>query len=99
MLLIVTLVSGMLLTPLMANAQYASPQPAHSYEDLAFVNPSAVRPEATSAVDASHSPATPEGEPAPRGALLGDPDAPVTLKIYADYQCPHCRAFHRDIEP
>ncbi|HVL22506.1 MAG TPA: thioredoxin domain-containing protein [Thermomicrobiales bacterium] len=33
------------------------------------------------------------------GATLGDPDAPVTMAIYADYQCPHCGGFHRTAEP
>lgn len=98
-LLSISLASGALLSPLTATAEYASHQPVHSYEDLTFVNPSAVRSEATPSVDAGHTLATPEDEPAPRGALLGDPDAPVTLEIYADYQCPHCRAFHHEIEP
>lgn len=34
-----------------------------------------------------------------RGYILGDPAAPNTLQLYADYRCPHCRAFHTDIEP
>lgn len=33
------------------------------------------------------------------GYILGDPQAPNTLQVYADYRCPHCRVFHRDIEP
>lgn len=33
------------------------------------------------------------------GYILGDPDAPNTLQVYADYRCPHCRVFHTDIEP
>lgn len=33
------------------------------------------------------------------GYIVGNPDAPVTLQIYADYQCPHCRSFASDIEP
>jgi protein-disulfide isomerase len=48
--------------------------------------------------EASH-----EASPAPvselTGYLVGDPEAPVTLQIYADYQCPHCRSFFNDIEP
>lgn len=33
------------------------------------------------------------------GYILGDPDAPNTLQVFADYRCPHCRIFHADIEP
>jgi len=47
--------------------------------------------------------ASPEASPAAdvelRGYIVGDPDAPVTLQIYADYQCPHCRSFYNNIEP
>lgn len=46
--------------------------------------------------------ASPNASPVPidiRGYILGDPDAPHTLQIYADYRCPHCRAFSVDIEP
>lgn len=30
---------------------------------------------------------------------MDDPEAPITLQIYADYQCPHCRAFFNNVEP
>lgn len=47
--------------------------------------------------------ASPEASPVAtgelRGFLVGAPDAPVTLQIYADYQCPHCRTFATMIEP
>lgn len=47
--------------------------------------------------------ASPEASPAATaeltGYFVGDPDAPVTLQIYADYQCPHCRTFAQEIEP
>lgn len=54
--------------------------------------------------------ATPEASPAAtpeieldlddlHGYILGDPDAPNTLRLYSDYRCPHCRVFHTDIEP
>lgn len=33
------------------------------------------------------------------GATLGDPNAPVTLIIYADYQCHFCREFHEESYP
>lgn len=47
--------------------------------------------------------ASPQASPAATaeltGYLVGDPAAPVTLQIYADYQCPHCRNFAQTIEP
>jgi protein-disulfide isomerase len=47
--------------------------------------------------------ASPQASPAATteltGYLVGDPDAPVTLQVYADYQCPHCRSFATTIEP
>lgn len=48
---------------------------------------------------------TPEASPASEpqqsytGAVLGDPNAPVTMVIYADYQCPYCRLFASETEP
>lgn len=33
------------------------------------------------------------------GRILGNPDAPVTLVEYADYQCPFCGAFSKEIMP
>ncbi len=60
--------------------------------------------------DLSAQTATPEATPGAtptveldledlRGYILGDPEAPNTLQVYADYRCPHCRVFHTDIEP
>lgn len=55
--------------------------------------------------------ATPESSPAATpmatphmstdvtGYVLGDPDAAHTLTVYADYRCPHCRNFSKEIEP
>jgi protein-disulfide isomerase len=33
------------------------------------------------------------------GRSLGDPAAPVTLTVWADFQCPACRSFTTDVEP
>lgn len=30
---------------------------------------------------------------------LGNPDAPNTIVVYSDYQCPHCQDFFFDIQP
>jgi protein-disulfide isomerase len=33
------------------------------------------------------------------GLALGDPGAPLTLEIFADFQCPYCVAFSGSVEP
>lgn len=42
-------------------------------------------------------------EPHPRpmedGRAMGDPNAPVTIEVYEDFQCPACRDFTEQIEP
>jgi protein-disulfide isomerase len=42
-------------------------------------------------------------EPHPRpmedGRAMGDPNAPVTIEVYEDFQCPVCRDFSEQIEP
>lgn len=45
-----------------------------------------------------------DGTPTPATEPLapprrGDADAPVTLAVYVDFACPHCRSFHRDTVP
>lgn len=83
------LCASLLMSP--AAAQIATPD----LSEITFVNPSFVNDmSATPAADA-----TPAVDGEAHGGILGDPDAPVTLRIYADYQCPHCRNFHAIIEP
>lgn len=33
------------------------------------------------------------------GQTMGDPNAPVTLQVYSDFQCPACRVFAEETEP
>lgn len=42
---------------------------------------------------------TPEARPMVDGKALGDPNAPVTIEVYEDFQCPACRNFTHDVEP
>ncbi|MGE3961119.1 MAG: DsbA family protein [Dehalococcoidia bacterium] len=40
-----------------------------------------------------------EHEAPVNGTTIGNPDAPVRIIEYGDYQCPFCKAFWEDIEP
>lgn len=42
---------------------------------------------------------TPAALPNPDGLSLGDANAPVTIDIFEDFQCPACRSFTESIEP
>ncbi len=50
---------------------------------------------------AAHLVAPPEPTPASpaSGTALGSADAKVTIDVYADYQCPNCRAYAEQVEP
>jgi len=34
-----------------------------------------------------------------QGVVSGDPDAPITIMEFADYQCPSCQAFAQQVKP
>lgn len=42
---------------------------------------------------------TPVPRPQADGRQLGDPNAPVLIEVYEDFQCPGCGAFTQSIEP
>jgi protein-disulfide isomerase len=42
---------------------------------------------------------TPRDLPNPVGRQLGNPDAPVVVEVFEDYQCPACGLFTETIEP
>lgn len=42
---------------------------------------------------------TPEARPLANGKELGNPDAPVLVEVWEDFQCPACRTYSTDIEP
>ncbi|UCD98718.1 MAG: DsbA family protein [Chloroflexota bacterium] len=42
---------------------------------------------------------TPIERPMADGRALGDPNAPVKIEIYEDFQCPACKNFSEQIEP
>lgn len=42
---------------------------------------------------------TPRAHPMAEGAAMGDPNAPVTLEEFSDFQCPACRSWYQTVEP
>ncbi len=44
------------------------------------------------------TPVTGHTHPRPNGASVGDPNAPVKVIVYSDFQCPYCMFFWRDTE-
>jgi len=42
---------------------------------------------------------TPRPHPQADGRAMGDPNAPVTVEVFEDFQCPACRQFSADTEP
>ena len=42
---------------------------------------------------------TPETRPMADGTAMGDPDAPVLIEVYEDFQCPACRIYSNEVEP
>lgn len=42
---------------------------------------------------------SPESRPMADGTAMGDPDAPVLIEVYEDFQCPACRIYSNEVEP
>lgn len=42
---------------------------------------------------------TPNPRPQENGLSMGDPNAPVKMDVYSDFQCPYCRRLAEEIEP
>jgi len=42
---------------------------------------------------------TPIERPNVNGKALGDPNAPVKIDVYEDFQCPACKSYTENIEP
>ncbi len=41
----------------------------------------------------------PNPRPQAQGMTMGDPNAPVKLEVYSDFQCPACKSFAEDVAP
>ena len=44
-------------------------------------------------------PITPVARPQAEKTAMGDPNAPVLVEVWSDFQCPACRAYATEIEP
>jgi protein-disulfide isomerase len=44
-------------------------------------------------------PITPQAYPDANGAAMGNPNAPVKIVAYEDFQCPSCRLYTEQVEP
>ena len=42
---------------------------------------------------------TPQNRPMVKGTAMGDPNAPVKIDVWEDFQCPACRAYTETVEP
>jgi protein-disulfide isomerase len=45
------------------------------------------------------NPITPEPRPMAQGRNMGDPNAPIVMEVYSDFQCSSCNLFAQQIEP
>jgi len=43
--------------------------------------------------------AVPKDRPMVDGTAMGDPNAPVLIQVFEDFQCPSCRQYSQDVEP
>jgi protein-disulfide isomerase len=67
----------------------------------AFAGPTirqALVPAPTARVFAEIKPITPVERPSPQGTALGDPNAPVRVDVWEDFQCPACVNYSNDVE-
>jgi protein-disulfide isomerase len=37
--------------------------------------------------------------PTVNGLTMGDPNAPIVVEVYSDFQCPYCKKFTAEVEP
>jgi len=41
----------------------------------------------------------PHPRPEANGNSMGDPNAPIKIEVFSDFQCPYCQSFHEETEP
>lgn len=41
----------------------------------------------------------PHPRPEANGNSMGDPEAPIKIEVFSDFQCPYCQSFHEETEP
>jgi protein-disulfide isomerase len=69
---------------------------------LAFAGPSIQRafsPAPTARAFAEIKPITPVERPSAQGKAMGDPNAPVRVDVWEDFQCPACGNYSTEVEP
>jgi len=42
---------------------------------------------------------TPNPRPMAEGTAMGDPNAPILIEVYEDFQCPACQIYSNEVEP